>query len=111
MTWILSLSYASAACGWIMAKCVRWDRLRPSSLPIRTRLSTAKSKPPDGHKIDMRMMDRRSQVDSRSWILWHLGTGEGSLNSPLRFVPFLRPMVWGDRRLGDVLGKPLDAGQ
>ena len=30
---------------------------------------------------------------------------------PLRFHPFLRPMVWGDRRLGDVLGKPLDSGQ
>jgi mannose-6-phosphate isomerase len=33
------------------------------------------------------------------------------LDYPLRFVPFLRPMVWGDRRLGDVLGKPLDSGQ
>lgn len=27
--------------------------------------------------------------------------------TPLRFVPFLRPMVWGGRRLGDVLGKEL----
>jgi mannose-6-phosphate isomerase len=26
---------------------------------------------------------------------------------PLRFTPFLRPMVWGGRRLGDCLGKPL----
>jgi mannose-6-phosphate isomerase len=26
----------------------------------------------------------------------------------LRFRPFLRPMVWGGRRLGEVLGKPLD---
>jgi mannose-6-phosphate isomerase len=26
---------------------------------------------------------------------------------PLRFIPFLRPMVWGGRRLGDWLGKPL----
>jgi len=26
---------------------------------------------------------------------------------PLQFVPFLRPMVWGGRRLGDVLGKQL----
>jgi mannose-6-phosphate isomerase len=26
---------------------------------------------------------------------------------PLRFAPFLRPMVWGGRRLGDLLGKPL----
>ena len=26
---------------------------------------------------------------------------------PLRFLPYLRPMVWGGRRLGDVLGKPL----
>ncbi len=29
------------------------------------------------------------------------------MNNPLRFVPFLRPMVWGGRRLGEVLGKPL----
>jgi mannose-6-phosphate isomerase len=26
---------------------------------------------------------------------------------PLRFLPYLRPMVWGGRRLADVLGKPL----
>jgi mannose-6-phosphate isomerase len=26
---------------------------------------------------------------------------------PLRFEPFLRPMVWGGRRLAEVLGKPL----
>ena len=26
---------------------------------------------------------------------------------PLRFVPFLRPMVWGGRKLGELLGKPL----
>jgi len=30
-----------------------------------------------------------------------------NLQSPLLFAPFLRPMVWGGRRLGDVLGKPL----
>ena len=29
------------------------------------------------------------------------------MDRPLRFHPFLRPMVWGGRRLGDVLGKPL----
>lgn len=29
------------------------------------------------------------------------------MDSPLRFDPFLRPMVWGGRRLGSVLGKPL----
>ena len=29
------------------------------------------------------------------------------MNTPIRFEPFLRPMVWGGRRLGDVLGKPL----
>lgn len=28
---------------------------------------------------------------------------------PLIFAPYLRPMVWGGRRLGDVLGKPLPA--
>jgi len=26
---------------------------------------------------------------------------------PLRFIPYLRPMVWGGRDLGDVLGKTL----
>jgi alpha-1,3-rhamnosyl/mannosyltransferase len=29
------------------------------------------------------------------------------MNEPLRFVPMLRPMVWGGRQLKDVLGKPL----
>ena len=29
------------------------------------------------------------------------------MNSPLRFQPYLRPMVWGGRRLGEVLGKEL----
>lgn len=32
------------------------------------------------------------------------------MNTPLRFEPFVRPMVWGGRRLGEVLGKPLDHG-
>jgi mannose-6-phosphate isomerase len=31
------------------------------------------------------------------------------VNTPLRFHPYLRPMVWGGRRLGEVLGKPLPA--
>jgi mannose-6-phosphate isomerase len=31
------------------------------------------------------------------------------VNTPIRFHPWLRPMVWGGRRLGDVLGKPLPA--
>src|SRR5579884_2175872 len=30
-----------------------------------------------------------------------------SMNFPLRFEPHLRPLVWGGRRLGEVLGKPL----
>src|SRR5690606_2895718 len=29
------------------------------------------------------------------------------LRSPIRFRPFLRPMVWGGRLLAEVLGKPL----
>ncbi len=29
------------------------------------------------------------------------------MNAPLRFQPHLRPLVWGGRRLGEVLGKPL----
>ena len=33
------------------------------------------------------------------------------MNYPLHFQPFLRPMVWGDRRLGDLLDKPLDPHQ
>jgi mannose-6-phosphate isomerase len=31
------------------------------------------------------------------------------MNIPLRFEPHLRPLVWGGRRLGEVLGKPLPA--
>lgn len=31
------------------------------------------------------------------------------MNVPLRFVPFLRPSVWGSRRLGEVLNKTLPA--
>jgi mannose-6-phosphate isomerase len=34
-------------------------------------------------------------------------TATSRLEAPLRFFPYLRPMVWGGRRLGDVLGKPL----
>jgi mannose-6-phosphate isomerase len=30
---------------------------------------------------------------------------------PLRFVPFLRPLVWGGRQMGEVLGKPLPTDQ
>jgi mannose-6-phosphate isomerase len=30
-----------------------------------------------------------------------------TVNAPLRFEPYLRPMVWGGRRLGEVLGKAL----
>jgi mannose-6-phosphate isomerase len=32
------------------------------------------------------------------------------LDLPLRFEPYLRPMVWGGRRLGTLLGKPLPDG-
>src|SRR5271168_4010095 len=31
--------------------------------------------------------------------------------SPLRFKPLLRPIVWGGRRLGEVLGKALPDDQ
>src|SRR5258707_184732 len=34
-----------------------------------------------------------------------------SMNLPLRFQPFLRPMVWGGQRLRQVLGKSLPPGQ
>ena len=33
------------------------------------------------------------------------------LNAPLRFAPHLRPMVWGGRRLGEALGKPLPTAE
>lgn len=33
--------------------------------------------------------------------------GNLTVDAPLRFESFLRPLVWGGRRLGDVLGKPL----
>lgn len=33
------------------------------------------------------------------------------IHQPLRFEPFLRPMVWGGRRLARFLGKNLPAGQ
>jgi mannose-6-phosphate isomerase len=33
------------------------------------------------------------------------------MDSPLRFHPYLRPLVWGGRRLGDLLGKPLPAAE
>ena len=29
------------------------------------------------------------------------------MNVPLRFRPYLRPMVWGGRRLAEALGRPL----
>src|SRR5581483_11811964 len=29
------------------------------------------------------------------------------LTEPLRFAPFMRPLVWGGRRLATVLGRPL----
>jgi mannose-6-phosphate isomerase len=32
-------------------------------------------------------------------------------DAPFRFVPFLRPMVWGGRRLGESLGKKLETGE
>ncbi len=32
---------------------------------------------------------------------------ESNVNAPLRFTSHLRPMVWGGRQLGEVLGKPL----
>src|SRR5262245_33396852 len=32
------------------------------------------------------------------------------MDSPLRFEPFLRPMVWGGRRLETLLHKPLPSG-
>jgi mannose-6-phosphate isomerase len=33
------------------------------------------------------------------------------MSAPLRFTPFLRPMVWGGRRLGEFLSQPLEPGK
>jgi mannose-6-phosphate isomerase len=33
------------------------------------------------------------------------------MNAPLRFEPYLRPLIWGGRRLGEALGKPLPTGE
>ena len=33
------------------------------------------------------------------------------MRSPIRFRPYLRPLVWGGRRLGEVLHKPLPTGE
>jgi mannose-6-phosphate isomerase len=33
------------------------------------------------------------------------------METPLRFVPFLRPMVWGGQRLGQLLHKPIVPGE
>jgi mannose-6-phosphate isomerase len=33
------------------------------------------------------------------------------MNAPLRFQPYLRPMPWGGRALGEILGKPLPDAQ
>jgi mannose-6-phosphate isomerase len=33
------------------------------------------------------------------------------VDTPLRFVPFLRPLVWGGRRLAAALGKPLPTAE
>ncbi len=33
------------------------------------------------------------------------------LRTPLQFVPYMRPLVWGGRRLGTTLGKPVPANE
>jgi len=45
---------------------------------------------------ELRVADRKSNIKNQI-----------SMDAPLCFEPFLRPMVWGGRRLGEVLGKPL----
>jgi mannose-6-phosphate isomerase len=40
-----------------------------------------------------------------------MGSGGNKMDRPLRFTPFMRPMVWGGRRLGEALGRPLTPGQ
>src|SRR5438067_3992692 len=43
---------------------------------------------------------------------FHPSSREGkAVNTPLRFEPYLRPMVWGGRRLGEVLGRRLPTGE
>ncbi len=40
-----------------------------------------------------------------------IGTLKNAFDRPLRFVPFLRPMVWGGRRLGESLHKELPTAE
>lgn len=49
------------------------------------------------------MMARKSPVTDRKTKTTH----PNALDAPLRFEPFLRPMVWGGRRLNEILGKRL----
>ncbi len=46
--------------------------------------------------------NRKTQSDKNS---------SHGMRAPLRFTPFLRPLVWGGRRLGEVLGKSLPTGE
>jgi mannose-6-phosphate isomerase len=48
-------------------------------------------------------MARNPRVSNRKAKL----KAQKSVDAPLRFEPFLRPMVWGGRRLSEDLGKPL----
>lgn len=60
-----------------------------------------------GRKMEMRQgrlpPPRRLRPDK----LHSRTRGDHAVNSPLRFRPYLRPMVWGGRRLAEVLGKAL----
>src|SRR5205814_420129 len=77
--------------------CHRWRA--PSGSMVQW-LSTARERPDSsgrphrGRSLSVRELHCKEE-------------GESVVNNPLRFVPHLRPMVWGGRRLEEVLGKPL----
>src|SRR5437773_9963777 len=88
--------------------CVRWDRRGKSSTPI----------PPPCMRVKVGLHETFSLAD---WLIERtMGAMAHNLrfanqksklkkpmDAPLRFHPFLRPMVWGGRRLGEILGKSL----
>src|SRR5947209_4451390 len=51
-------------------------------------------------RANNRTLNRQATLDDRQ-----------PMDTPLLFLPYLRPMVWGGRRLGEVLGKPLPSDE
>src|SRR5262249_51768294 len=61
-------------------------------------------------QIDNQVMNENPKTPQSASPICKLQFAISNLQSspvPLRFHPFLRPMVWGGRRLGELLGKEL----